>query len=60
MALTDGYGDGVNDVFFPGITAQDTKESVQHIHQQPLSGSQGSPKSYSPFEDSIEYHDSFA
>jgi len=37
MALTDGYGDGVNDVFFPGISAPVFAESAQHIpqHGQP-------------------------
>ena len=42
MAFTDGYGDGVNDVFFPGIVAlgslQEQAESAQHIPQQTNGG----------------------
>jgi hypothetical protein len=35
------------------------KDIKSYITQQQLSGSpDGSPKSYSPFEDSIEYHES--
>lgn len=44
---------------FPGI-AQAMAEQWSNVTQQPLSGSaDATPKSYSPFDDSIEYHESF-